>query len=381
MNGAARGSVRRRDLMLLAATAGAGLLTGCTAGGSREPWSDLGVEPMPRHGLGPMRLEDPAEGTRESVVTPGRSYQLDGVRLTAALTPDEVNQFSHQIPGPEEEVRAPSGRVFLLVTLVTEDTIWPLAAGTAPEDTFRILRAGRGEDRDAFTPSSRPDGVTYLLQVPEDPAPEDAVLEVTTQGTVQTLSLIDGSRLSSEIEHAYTMPTAVSLRTAQDSADPLSGSVSLTAQVPPSDEEGEDRAADDPVDVLEVSVGSGTIAPFSAEHGWADGEEVFLGLSLGVTQVHRRGGRSVGFPLDAPTLVLELPDGERRDPLAPPSGALVPPAPGPAGGTRVEARFPVPVGVRSARLLITVSPYEQREGLSEDLGADEPFEVEVQLGS
>lgn len=381
MSGAARGRVRRRDLMLLAATTGAGFLAGCTAGGSRGPWSDLGVEPTPRRGLRPMRLEDPAGGTREIVVTPSRSYLLDGVRLTDVLTPDEVNQFSHQIPGPEEEVRAPSGRVFLLATLVTEDTIWPLAAGTAPEDTFAILHAGRSDGRDAFALRNRPDRTTYLLQVPEDPAPEDAVLEVRTQGTVQTLSLIDGSRVTSEIEHAYTMSTAVSFRTAQGSADPVSGSISLTARVPRSDEDREDLALDDPVDVLEVSVGNGTIAPFSAEHGWVDGEEMFLGLSLGVTQVHRRGGRDVGFPLDAPTLVLELPDGERRDPLGPPSGALVPPAPGPAGGVRAEARFPVPVGVRSARLVITVAPYEQRDGLSEDLGADEPFEVEVQLGS
>lgn len=380
MSGVARGSVRRRDLVLLAATAGTGLLAGCTAGASREPWSDLGAEPTRRHGLAPMHLDAPAEGTRQSVVTLTRAYRVEGMRVTDSLTPAEVNQFSHRVPGPEEDVRAPEGRVFLLVTLAAEDSIWPLVGTAAPEDTFRILRAGRGEDGDGSELDLRPDGHTYLLHVPEDPAPEDAVLEVTTDGKVQTLSLIDGSRLSSEIEHAYAMPTAVNLRTDQERADPVSGSVSVTAQVPDPAEDSDDGSVADPVDVLEVSVGSGTIAPFSAEHGWVEGEEMILGLALGITQKHRRDGRDVGFPVGAPSLVLELPDGERRDPLDPPSEAAEPPGSLPTSGTRFQTQFQVPGDTETARLLITLSPYARRDGLSEAFGTADPFEVEVQLG-
>jgi hypothetical protein len=164
--GTARPTLRRRDLALLAATAGTGLLAGCTAGGSRGPWSDLGEEPTPSIGVAPMGLSAPATDTQERVETPNGSYRLQGSRVAAALTPEEVGRFSFAIPGPEEDVPAPTGRAFLLAAPIEAETSWPHGSGGAPEDTFRILHRNERGDMDAVDLDHRPHRDTYLLQVP-----------------------------------------------------------------------------------------------------------------------------------------------------------------------------------------------------------------------
>lgn len=359
--------VRRRDLALLAATAGTGLLAGCTAGGSRGPWSDLGAEPTMISGSAPLLLPAPATETRERLETPSCAYRLQGSRVTAALTPEEVRRFSFKVPGPEEDVPAPKDRAFLLAALTEEEGSWLRRPGSTPEDTFRILHRSRNGEMDSVDLEFSPSRSTYLLQVPEDPAPEDAVLEVTTDGKVQTLSLVDGSRVSSEVEHAYSIPD-VSFPDASE--DPTSLTVSTRS--PDTDDE------DEPVDVLSLTASNSWVAPYLAAHGWPEGEELYVGFPLALSQSHRRGNRSVGFPVGIGTIELELPDGERRDPLSSPTDVPVSEVDRIDGVERAEAQFLVPSGTETARLLVTLDPYERRDGLGEEL-APEAFAVEVEL--
>jgi hypothetical protein len=189
------------------------------------------------------------------------------------------------------------------------------------------------------------------------------VLEVTTQGKVQTLSLIDGSRVSSEVEHAYPMPS-VRVRGEGGSEPETARSTTVSAQVPASvDDE------DAPLDILGMTASSSWVTPFHAVHGWPEGEELYVGVPLALSQTHRRGSQAIGFPVGIGTIELELPDGERRAPLGSPTDVPVTQMDQIEGITRAEALFLVPSGMESARLLVTLDPYERREGLAEELRA------------
>ena len=103
----------------------------------------------------------------------------------------------------DEEVLAPTGEVFLFAEVVTESAVL-LDQNLPTEDARgeRLLLDGRpGGARSG--PLQIGGTLSGALTVPEDPAPEAAALEVTCGDVTQTLSLVEGSRLSSDMEHWY----------------------------------------------------------------------------------------------------------------------------------------------------------------------------------
>src|SRR5699024_3457123 len=56
---------------------------------------------------------------------------------------------------------------------------------------------------------------TIVVSLPEDHGPDDAVIEIETHDAFQTVSLLDGKRLDSDVEHAYPGPREVTVESAE----------------------------------------------------------------------------------------------------------------------------------------------------------------------
>lgn len=109
-----------------------------------------------------------------------------------------------------EEVAPATGEVFLHALLSAEPpALLPSTEAQSPA-TIQVRVAGSSVasiplvdlvPHNAHTP---PHGL--LLSVAEDLTPEDVVVELEWDGAVQRLSLLDGSRLASEVDVVYTEP-------------------------------------------------------------------------------------------------------------------------------------------------------------------------------
>lgn len=103
---------------------------------------------------------------------------------------------------PVETVAPAEGQVFLIANYASDDPKWE-PRGNEPDSEASILIAGN-EIAEAF---STDDGTmqrgTIVANVPAEASPDSAVLEVETDEAFQSLSLLDGSRVSSDVEHIY----------------------------------------------------------------------------------------------------------------------------------------------------------------------------------
>lgn len=103
----------------------------------------------------------------------------------------------------DEEVLAPEGEVFLFALVIVESPT--VFSSNLPEQAVHSDRLVIGGETGEPWPRPMELGsrVRIALTVPEDPGPEAATLEVTCEEIVQRLSLVDGTRVSSDLEHWY----------------------------------------------------------------------------------------------------------------------------------------------------------------------------------
>lgn len=141
------------------------------------------------------------------LLAPGLSLRVTQTALLDEVEPEVAAQVSEA--HGETRLLPSDGEVFLLATVVIEDSQWEDAEADS-EGTVRV--AGNQVPAIFFTGGSgEREQSTYLLSIPEGTAAEEAVLEVTTGDVVQTLSLIDGARVDSDVEPIYQAGTEVTV--------------------------------------------------------------------------------------------------------------------------------------------------------------------------
>ncbi|GAA1727065.1 hypothetical protein [Brachybacterium phenoliresistens] len=330
---------------------GAATLTGCTA--ETQPWDDLGAEPLALSDEVTWDLTEIPAASRMPLETPEASYQVTAHRLTGSLFPGEVEVITGS--RPEEPVPAPPGEAFLLVRLQADFRPWPFASLDASEATtleLSVRRPGSEEPSRLELPDPTL-GAPLLLRVAADAAPEDVVLQATSLGAVQQLSLLDGSRLRSDIEHIYGR-----MRTVGYSATPLVRVL-----------QAEQAAADGAQDALDLDITQIVLTPLVPALGWPGDGLQMLGAEVAPQQ---RFTRSDGAMIALPATVsgrLDLPDGTAVDAVDVAStGAVY--ASGQFSRESFLLWFPVPVDLAAAALHLDVQPFPRTEGLAGALGIE-----------
>lgn len=341
-----------------------GALTACgdeEERSSREMWDSLGERPE-KYSAEPRVAPDSItpEDRRGLECSPAR-FVLTASSRRATFEPMDAQVFrGDSEEEPSSPVSAPEGEEFLLCTLDREHFVWDIAAATEPPTARIVVQRPSGEialpmDVD-FIPGS------YLMRVAADPAPEDAVLEVSERGKMQRLSLIDGSLVHSDVAHIYGRTQLVG-----DSWP--AGGVEIRGEQSPEADGEEARDAHGTKDRITLLGMSARDMPMARSLGWApDGEQL---LRLEISAVHRvvraEDGAAVLLPVDLSGSVLRLPDGSEREPVEvddarhqPDGGSL---------GETVYLWFSVPVDLTAAEVHLVVIPFPRREGLAEELAA------------
>lgn len=335
----------------LAGLLGAATLTGCTA--EPQPWDDLGAEPLTLSDEVAWDLQEIPAASRMPLETPEASYQVVAHRLTSVLSPAEVEAALGS--RPEETVQAPSGEAFLLVRLEANFRRWPFASLVASEATvleLSVRRPGAEEPSrlELPDPTLR---APLLLRVPADAAPEDVVLQAATFGAVQQLSLLDGSRVRSDVEHLYGR-----MRTVDYSATALVRVL-----------QAEQVAADGARDSLDLDITRIVLTPLVPSLGWPGDGLQMLGAEVAPQQSFTRSdGATIALPATVSGR-LDLPDGSAVD-----AGDVAS-----TGAVYTEGQFsresfllwfPIPVDLAAAALHLDVQPFPRIEGLAGALGIE-----------
>ncbi|USQ79694.1 DNA polymerase V family protein [Ornithinimicrobium faecis] len=220
--------------------------------------------------------------------SPETVLEAPGVRLRVTQTA-QVDELSAEIAAEvamaygQRPARPADGETFLIATLTIEDAGWAHAEAES-EGEFRVagnpvpntvLRGGSGERQQT----------TYVVSVPEGASPEDAVAELVTDDVVQQISLIDGTRVNSDVEHIYQAGTEVTV-----------------------DGEGYSQVFDSwasGTHEINGQVTGAVISPYV--EGWARPGQVFLGVDIDARD-------DTGVDDDITTIQLELADGSTLTP-------------------------------------------------------------------
>lgn len=213
-------ALTRRLFMLGGAGAALAGLSACEGPGSplftRRPRLESGVTGVVI-GASVGVLPEPSEIPHDLdhvIEVPGARCRVVAVQRLSALPVASLVPLGLDRPEDlaqeTEEVAPATGEVFLHALLSAEPPALLPSPQTVGPAAIDILVAGSSVasiplvdlvPHNAHTP---PHGL--LLSVAEDLAPEDVVMELEWDGVVQRLSLLDGSRLASEVDAVYTEP-------------------------------------------------------------------------------------------------------------------------------------------------------------------------------
>ncbi len=217
--------------MVAVAAAAALGLAGCSAGaadGSRgsggsaagaqeddsgEQVDDAAIVQAPADLAGSTSLPIEAEFTpveendEARLLAPGVDLRITEVAQTDALSVEVVEDLGGEVEQTEDEapvemVQAADGHVFWIARYTSDDPQWE-PRGEIPDSTATLALSGN-EVADVFTTS---DGTmhrgTVVASLPADSGADTGVLQVETDEKFQALSLLDGTRVSSDVEHIY----------------------------------------------------------------------------------------------------------------------------------------------------------------------------------
>lgn len=212
------------SVVAIAAAAALGL-AGCSAGadGSRgnagpqddteqaETGQQLAQAPAALAGSTTLSVEaeftpvDPSDTAH--LLAPGVDLRITDVAQTDTLSVEVVEELGGEVEQPDDEepveaVQAADGHVFWVARYSSDDPQWE-PRGEVPDSTATLALAGN-EVAEVFTTS---EGTmhrgTLVASVPTGSGADAGILQVETDGKFQALSLLDGSRVASDVEHIY----------------------------------------------------------------------------------------------------------------------------------------------------------------------------------
>ncbi|MGO1543551.1 MAG: hypothetical protein ACTHXA_04330 [Gulosibacter sp.] len=339
---------RRFASLTLGLVAAVLVLTGCSLVEPSSPW-EVVAEDQPFFELN--ELPNGFEGTTiertddNRVDIPGSTIRVTKITESDSLSRDAAIKVNTRIPAseerlPNEEIAAPNGEVFHAVRLDVQSNYW-LGADSSQlaRPQFSVLFSDR--EQESFLIEWMQGESILLFSASADAHPTDAVLQIEASGSTQQLSLIDGSRVDSDIEHFYAAANEVAI----NEQDSLS-------------ERATDETGD--TDAIYIGIDDAHLTPMTAEYGWADEGNMYLAVNFNYNQHFTSSRVSTGMDAlpfgSGTTFQLRLPDGTVLDAIDTVS----------TYGVGQLAWFEIPSTTTAAEFITTIDPYPRREGFAED---------------
>lgn len=147
------------------------------------------------------------ESDTARLLAPGLDLRITEVAQTDTLGADVIEDLGGQLDqeedgAPVDSVQAADGQVFWVAKYTSDDPQWE-PRGEIPDTTATLALAGNEVAQVFSTAEGTMHRGTVVASLPADADPQSGVLQVETDGEFQALSLIDGSRVSSDVEHIY----------------------------------------------------------------------------------------------------------------------------------------------------------------------------------
>ena len=364
MSSKAAPHVTRRALVGTGAAGalGALALVACTGDSSTEdPWQQVGARPQPVSAEG-LDLGDVLPGRQ--VESPDFAFEVSTSGLFSAFTRDEMKDMMPRAAPPAEGLTAPEGSAYLVATFderYLDDERWPPEAEVPVRQRIAVTDAAGERTVLELDPELRE--TEWLLQVPADPDPQDAVLELDLAGRIRRLSLVDGSVVHDDLAYLADRPRSAEMLIDAEEHEPLLEAESV-------DEDGA-------TDSVSIGLGRVVLLPASTDHGWPTEGTLFLGVTVHHAQFLTPSREQLPnqWPLERLRLpsrpegcTLTLPDGTEAVQIATEVAH---------GGGVVDGQydaavhriwFEVPVDVSTADVQLRLSLCPRREELAELLG-------------
>lgn len=333
----------RRGALGLAGIGALGLaLSGCVADHRIGSGTAVVVAEPVADGIG--ALEEPTGDAAHGLELPGIRYRVARCGTVPSLPAADAMRLG--LPAPPdaeaEEWAAPQGEILLIAQVAAEVPLVMEEERPVGIEYSEHVMIGDQEVPTVLGPLRRSDeqfmgGVvsvkTVVASVPEGIAAEDACFEVRAGGIVQRLSLLDGSRIHSDLERWYTSRFAAEVEKVFWQRE-------------------DERFGTAPV--LAGYLLDATIAPMLPDGTFAAADHLMLGLEAEVLETPD-GVREIS------ELILELPDGTAVAAHGDASATFTP-------RTEEIAWFEVPVD--TAEVIAQVHLRIEHEGEQVDLGVE-----------
>lgn len=220
------------------------------------------------------------EGPDRMLLAPGVRMRVTQVAELDEIPADLATQVAPSADGP---VLPADGEKIIVATVLSEDPGWEIGddRGSESDGHLQVQGSPVPGGHSFELGSGERWQQTYLLSVPSDIGPADAVIELETADAVQSLSLVDGTRTGSDVEHIYLAGTEVSLGEGASYSHVFDSWASGTHEI-------------------NGQVTGAVITPYV--EGWARPGQVFLGVDVDARD-------DTGVDEDITDLQLELADG------------------------------------------------------------------------
>src|SRR5690625_2500106 len=229
------------------------------------------------------------------LLAPGLELRITQVAQPQSLDIATYEQLTGRVDDGIESVVPAPGEKFLAATYTSTDPRLPTGGGSTPETQATLLIEG-SEVTQVFSGSGDRQQDTIVVAIPETAEPEDVVLEAKTSSSrrsdedvIQMISLIDGSRVDTDIPQAYAI--------ADWEAVEVSDAGTMEFEY--------ERITGD-LETIRGSVDTAYLTPLYADHGWPRTDEVFLVVDVDEPENH--DNKSI--------IHVELPDGTVVQPQA-----------------------------------------------------------------
>lgn len=361
------GTVPRVTRRALVGTGAAGALgalalAACTGDSDIEgPWEQVGSRPLPVRAEG---LELGRLPVGRQVESPDHAYEVTASELFTAFTRDEMEEM---VPGeiaPVDGLTAPEGSAYLVASFAEQyldDDRWHYEAEVPVRRRIVVTDAAGERTVLELDPELRE--TEWLLQVPADPDPQAAVLELDLAGRIRRLSLVDGSVVHDDLAHLADRPRRAEMQTDEREHEPLFEAEAV-------DEDGA-------TDSVSVGLGEALVLPASTTWGWPAEGAIFVAVTVHHAQLLTPSRDQL--PEERPPETLRLPSRPEGCTLTLPDGTVVPQTAmevvlggavvdGVYDGPAHRLWFEVPVGIDTVALQVRLALCPRREGLEEILG-------------
>src|SRR5690625_4796240 len=229
------------------------------------------------------------------LLAPGLELRITQVAQPQSLDIATYEQITGLVGDGIETVVPAPGEKFLAATYTSTDPRLPMGGGSTPQTEAALLIEG-SEVAQVFSGSGDRQQDTIVVAIPETAEPEDVVLEAKTSSSrrsdedvIQMISLIDGSRVDTDIPQAY----AIADWEAVEVSD--AGTMDFHYE-----------RITGASETIRGSVDTAYLTPLHADHGWPRTDEIFLVIE--VDEPKNNDNES--------TIHVELPDGTVVQPQA-----------------------------------------------------------------